>query len=119
LSSGLFGCVACQLVAVSRVSLTWLWCRGAFDSGGDDAGLPDRAAILDQPGQTAECLRISASMLPHPPSANTTHILESLLHTHHNRYRGIDRDGEGTCRQDAGELLLAASFTAERVHSNQ
>jgi hypothetical protein len=34
---------------------------------GDDAGLRDRAAVLDQPGQTAECLRISASVLPHPP----------------------------------------------------
>jgi thiopeptide-type bacteriocin biosynthesis protein len=32
-------------------------------------------------------------------NADTTHILESLLHIHHNRYRGIDRDGEGTCRR--------------------
>jgi thiopeptide-type bacteriocin biosynthesis protein len=30
--------------------------------------------------------------------ADTTHILESLLHIHPNRYRGIDRDSEGTCR---------------------
>jgi lantibiotic biosynthesis protein len=31
-------------------------------------------------------------------NANFTHILESLLHIHHNRYGGIDRDGEGACR---------------------
>ena len=37
----------------------------------------------------------------------TTHVLESLLHIHHNRYRGIDRDGEGTCRRLARQAALA------------
>jgi lantibiotic biosynthesis protein len=45
-------------------------------------------------------------------NADTTHVLESLLHIHHNRYRGIDRDGEGTCcrlaRQAAIRPLEAA-----------
>jgi thiopeptide-type bacteriocin biosynthesis protein len=40
-------------------------------------------------------------------NANTTHILESLLHIHHNRYRGVDRDGEGTCRRLARQAALA------------
>jgi thiopeptide-type bacteriocin biosynthesis protein len=39
--------------------------------------------------------------------ANFTHILESLLHIHHNRYRGIDRDGEGACRRLARQAALA------------
>jgi thiopeptide-type bacteriocin biosynthesis protein len=40
-------------------------------------------------------------------NANFTHILESLLHIHHNRYRGIDRDGEGACRRLARQAALA------------
>jgi thiopeptide-type bacteriocin biosynthesis protein len=36
-----------------------------------------------------------------------THVLESLLHIHHNRYRGIDRDGEGACRRLARQAALA------------
>jgi lantibiotic biosynthesis protein len=40
-------------------------------------------------------------------NANTTHTLESLLHIHHNRYRGIDRDSEGTCRRLARQAALA------------
>ena len=39
--------------------------------------------------------------------ADTTHVLESLLHIHHNRYRGIDRDGEGACRRLARQAALA------------
>jgi len=39
--------------------------------------------------------------------ADTTHVLESLLHMHHNRYRGIDRDGEGACRRLARQAALA------------
>jgi thiopeptide-type bacteriocin biosynthesis protein len=40
-------------------------------------------------------------------NANFTHILESLLHIHHNRYRGIDRNGEGACRRLARQAALA------------
>jgi thiopeptide-type bacteriocin biosynthesis protein len=40
-------------------------------------------------------------------NADTTHILESLLHIHHNRYRGIDRDSEATCRRLARQAALA------------
>jgi thiopeptide-type bacteriocin biosynthesis protein len=40
-------------------------------------------------------------------NANFTHILESFLHIHHNRYRGIDRDGEGACRRLTRQAALA------------
>ena len=40
-------------------------------------------------------------------NADTTHILDSLLHIHHNRYRGIDRDSEGACRRIARQAALA------------
>jgi thiopeptide-type bacteriocin biosynthesis protein len=40
-------------------------------------------------------------------NANFTHILESLLHIHHNRYLGIDRDGEAACRRLARQAALA------------
>ena len=39
--------------------------------------------------------------------ADFIHVLESLLHIHHNRYRGIDRDGEGACRRLARQAALA------------
>ena len=41
------------------------------------------------------------------PDANFTHILESLLHIHHNRYLGIDRDREAICRRLARQAALA------------
>jgi lantibiotic biosynthesis protein len=40
-------------------------------------------------------------------NADTTHILDSLLHVHHNRYQGIDRDGEAACRRLARQAALA------------
>ena len=39
-------------------------------------------------------------------SADTTHILDSLLHIHHNRYREIDRDSEAACRHIARQAAL-------------
>jgi len=41
------------------------------------------------------------------PDANFTHILESLLHIHHNRYLGINRDSEAACRRLARQAALA------------
>jgi thiopeptide-type bacteriocin biosynthesis protein len=40
-------------------------------------------------------------------NANFTHVLESLLHIHHNRYRGINREGEGACRRLARQAARA------------
>lgn len=42
-----------------------------------------------------------------PDSADTTSILESLLHMHHNRALGINRDGERACRRLARQAALA------------
>jgi thiopeptide-type bacteriocin biosynthesis protein len=44
-------------------------------------------------------------------TADTTHILESLLHIHHNRYLGIDRDREAACRRLARQAALAHRAT--------
>ena len=40
-------------------------------------------------------------------AANTDAVLESLLHMHHNRAAGIDRDGETACRRLARQAALA------------
>jgi thiopeptide-type bacteriocin biosynthesis protein len=42
-----------------------------------------------------------------PSDADTGAVLESLLHMHHNRALGIDRDGEKTCRRLARQAALA------------
>jgi len=42
-----------------------------------------------------------------PVGADTDAVLEALLHTHHNRSLGIDRDGERTCRRLARQAALA------------
>jgi len=34
-------------------------------------------------------------------------VLESLLHMHHNRALGVDRDGEAICRHLARQAALA------------
>jgi lantibiotic biosynthesis protein len=47
--------------------------------------------------------------------ADTAHVLDSLLHIHHNRYRGSDRDSERICRRLArqGALALRAARPPE------
>ncbi|QKV90431.1 lantibiotic dehydratase [Streptomyces sp. NA02950] len=42
-----------------------------------------------------------------PEDMDTDAVLESLLHMHHNRARGIDRDGEAVCRRLARQAALA------------
>ncbi|MFB9433863.1 thiopeptide-type bacteriocin biosynthesis protein [Streptoalloteichus tenebrarius] len=42
-----------------------------------------------------------------PPETNTDVVLESLLHLHHNRLIGIDRDSERACRRLARRAALA------------
>ncbi len=41
------------------------------------------------------------------PAADTDAVLEALLHMHHNRAIGIDRDGENGCRRLARHAALA------------
>jgi thiopeptide-type bacteriocin biosynthesis protein len=40
------------------------------------------------------------------PEANTDVVLESLLHMHHNRLIGIDRDSERICRRLARQVAV-------------
>ena len=47
-----------------------------------------------------------------PAEVDTEAILEALLHMHHNRALGIDRDSESTCRRLARQAALA--WTAHR-----
>ncbi|MQA93139.1 MAG: lantibiotic dehydratase [Streptosporangiales bacterium] len=42
-----------------------------------------------------------------PAGVDVNNVAESLLHMHHNRARGIDRDGEATCRRLARQAALA------------
>lgn len=42
-----------------------------------------------------------------PPEIDVDTVAESLLHMHHNRVRGIDRDGEATCRRLARQAAVA------------
>ena len=65
--------------------------------------------------QRAEALSVYRKTMD--ADTSTTHILESLLHIHHNRYRGIDRDGEGTCLRLARQAALArrAARLSERA----
>ncbi|MER5647364.1 lantibiotic dehydratase [Streptosporangium sp. NPDC002524] len=42
-----------------------------------------------------------------PVEADTGAVLESLLHMHHNRALGVDREGERTCRRLARQAALA------------
>ncbi|MBB1245013.1 lantibiotic dehydratase [Streptomyces durbertensis] len=41
-----------------------------------------------------------------PPEMDLNVVLESLLHMHHNRQRGIDREGEAVCRRLARQTAV-------------
>jgi class I lanthipeptide synthase len=63
-------------------------------------------------GEVAEAWQARAAALASyrqalPVCADTDTILESLLHMHHNRALGIDRDGERNCRRLARQAALA------------
>lgn len=74
--------------------------RGQLSSYGT---LP--AELAEPWRRRAEALAVYRKVLG--DDADTTHILESLLHIHHNRYRGIDRDGEQIARRLVRQLALA------------
>jgi thiopeptide-type bacteriocin biosynthesis protein len=51
-----------------------------------------------------------------PPDTDIDTILEALLHMHHNRALGIDRDGEATCRRLARQAAL--TWIAQQPEQN-
>ncbi len=50
-----------------------------------------------------------------PDTARTDDVLESLLHMHHNRAIGIDREGEAVCRRLARQAAIAWNAQPTRV----
>lgn len=48
-------------------------------------------------------------------NARINDVLESLLHMHHNRAMGIDRDGEAVCRRLARQSAIAWNAQAAQV----
>ncbi|MEU6158828.1 lantibiotic dehydratase [Streptomyces sp. NPDC047130] len=50
-----------------------------------------------------------------PEELDPAAVLDSLLHMHHNRMRGVDRDDEAVCRQLARQAAVAA--LAREEHS--
>jgi thiopeptide-type bacteriocin biosynthesis protein len=85
--------------AIARAAAT-LARNGELSSFGTLPG--DLAPSWRQRAETIAAYRKTLDM-----EADTTHILDSLLHIHHNRYRGIDRDSEATCRRIARQAALA------------
>lgn len=78
--------------------------RIAFDSGaGGLDGWPGTVTAAWRARNTA----LDAYRQVQPASADLGVITESLLHMHHNRARGIDRDGEAACRRLARRAALA------------
>jgi thiopeptide-type bacteriocin biosynthesis protein len=43
-----------------------------------------------------------------PEGLEPAAVLDSLLHMHHNRMRGVDRDDEAVCRQLARRAAVTA-----------
>ncbi|GAA1696411.1 lantibiotic dehydratase [Kribbella yunnanensis] len=61
----------------------------------------------------AEALEAYREQLP--DAARTNDVLESLLHMHHNRAMGIDREGEAVVRRLARQAAVAWSAQPTRV----
>jgi thiopeptide-type bacteriocin biosynthesis protein len=100
----------------------WLAGRRLPPGGGADRTTARTATTLARNGELSSFGTLPAGLAPAwrqraeavaayrktlDANANLTHVLESLLHIHHNRYRGIDRDGEGACRRLARQAALA------------
>lgn len=81
-------------------------------TAGEAVRLAQRHSPDSLPGQVAAAWRARTKALAAyaavlPDGMNTDAVLESLLHMHHNRARGIDRNGEGVCRRLARQAALA------------
>jgi thiopeptide-type bacteriocin biosynthesis protein len=68
--------------------------------------LPGWKGEVDEAWQ-ARATALSSYRRHLPGNADTDAVLESLLHMHHNRALGIDRDGERMCRRLARQAALA------------
>jgi thiopeptide-type bacteriocin biosynthesis protein len=68
--------------------------------------------LPDWPTHLRDAWRVRAHALASyrkalPPDVDIDSVLEALIHLHHNRVRGIDREGERACRRLARQAALA------------
>ncbi len=110
-------------------AMRWLTSRPAPAAATDRADLDQVVALTTAAstlhelpgwqGTVAEAWQARAEALTAygkrlPEDADTETVLESLLHMHHNRLVGIDRDREATCRRLARHAALAWTARHER-----
>jgi lantibiotic biosynthesis protein len=106
-------------------AMRWLTARPATSPSAPDRAVRDlvvRLALHTAPGAIPTALggdptvtqlwdRRSAALAAYrarlPVGTDTDQVLESLLHMHHNRLAGIDRDRETGCRRLARHAALA------------
>jgi thiopeptide-type bacteriocin biosynthesis protein len=72
-------------------------------------------AVIDAWHRRAAALVSYKQQLPEDTDADA--VLQSLLHMHHNRLRGINQEGEKTCRRLARQAALA--WRAQREGGDQ
>jgi thiopeptide-type bacteriocin biosynthesis protein len=82
------------------------------------AGLPDsipgwNTGLATAWKERADALANYRTMLS--DTARINDVLESLLHMHHNRAMGIDRDGEAVCRRLARQSAITWNARATQV----
>jgi class I lanthipeptide synthase len=73
--------------------------------GGRQAGIPGWSGVADAYAQRAEALARYRRALP--DGVDTDQVLHSLLHMHHNRALGVDRDREAVCLRLARQAAAA------------
>jgi thiopeptide-type bacteriocin biosynthesis protein len=101
--------------AVTRQAIRLAMDIGALPTIAEHAA-PDWSAAVNHAWQVrADALAAYRKQLA--PDANLDVVVESLLHMHHNRAIGIDRDSERTCRRLARQAALA--WRTRRGSENQ
>jgi len=102
-------------------AMTWLAGHSAPAGTVVERAVADQAVRLAQPGALgdsplpqevadawqARSAALAAYRRQLPPDADVDTVVESLLHMHHNRAIGIDRDSERTCRRLSRQAALA------------
>ncbi|MBR7675509.1 lantibiotic dehydratase, partial [Streptomyces daliensis] len=98
-------------------AMAWLYARPAPNSA-TDRMVTDHALRLAEPnvvdGLPAEVAAawqardraLAAYRRALPPETDLDGVVESLLHMHHNRQRGIEREGEAVCRRLARQVAV-------------
>jgi thiopeptide-type bacteriocin biosynthesis protein len=113
--------IVCGFHANLPEAMEWLAAQPAQAMPGIERGVVDQVAGLtargvphdlpDWPEPVTVALQARADALASyraylPAAANVDGVVESLLHMHHNRARGIDPDGERICRRLARQAAI-------------